>query len=136
MNTANDLTPLRLTMEVYFNPAVFTDPTQPIWVGTVSGDITGEMWFWATGPIPPKDVGKVHFFTEDWLIIDGDGDKIQGIDKGLTGFANWKFRMNGLVTDATGKFANLIGHHVHMHGQIEWTIVLVEGVAIGPILIN
>ncbi|MHA2349576.1 MAG: hypothetical protein ACXADL_08095 [Candidatus Thorarchaeota archaeon] len=127
---------LRSTMNVNFNPAVFIDPTQPIWQGTISGDINGEMVFWAVGPVPPKDVGKVHFFCEEWLIIDDEGDMIFGIDKGVTTFANWGFRMNGEVTDATGKYADLVGHRVHMHGQIEWTEVLVSGVAVGPVLIN
>ncbi|MHA2031128.1 MAG: hypothetical protein ACXAC2_18955 [Candidatus Kariarchaeaceae archaeon] len=133
----------RTTMDVSFNPEVFSDPTVPIWVGTVSGDIDGTMLFWATGPTPPKDLGhppgfpwQVHFFTEYWEIIDEDGDLIAGIDKGNTGYANWKFRMNGEVTGATGKYVDLVGHQVHMHGQIEWTELFVSGVAVGPVIIN
>jgi hypothetical protein len=78
----------------------------------------------------------VHFFTEYWEIIDGEGDLIAGIDKGQTGYSNWKFRMNGEVTVATGKYADLVGHKVHMNGQIDWEQVFVNGVAIGPVLIN
>jgi hypothetical protein len=135
----------RSTIVVSFNPAVFVDPSNHIWKGTISGDIDGTMTFWATGPIPPKDLGnppdfpwRVHFFTEYWEIIDGDGDMIAGIDKGCTCSSNWKYRMNGEVTKATGKYANLVGHKVHMNGQIEWTPekIFEEGVAIGPILIN
>ncbi|MHA1966102.1 MAG: hypothetical protein ACW97G_16120 [Candidatus Thorarchaeota archaeon] len=130
------------TMNVSFNPDVFVDPANPIWVGTVSGDIDGTMLFWATGPIPPKDLGnppdfpwRVHFFTEYWEITDEDGDMIAGIDKGNTGSSNWKFRMNGEVTLATGKYADLMGHKVHMHGQIEWSELFVSGIAIGPVII-
>jgi hypothetical protein len=133
----------RSTMVVSFNPEVFNDPTTYIWKGTVSGDIDGEMTFWATGPIPAKDLGhppgffwQVHFFTEYWKIVDCDGDMIAGIDKGQTGYSNWKFRMNGEVTEATGKYANLIGHKVHMNGEIDWEQVFVKGVATGPVLIN
>ena len=131
------------TMEVSFNPLVFSDPTEPIWVGTISGEIDGTMVFWATGPNPSKDLGhppgfawQVHFFTEYWEITDEDGDLIAGIDKGNTGYSNWKFRMNGEVTVATGKYVDLVGHRVHMHGQIEWTEVFVSGVAVGPVIIN
>ena len=131
------------TMEVSFNPAVFSDPTEPIWEGTISGEIDGTMVFWATGPNPSKDLGhppgfpwQVHFFTEYWEITDEDGDLIAGIDNGNTGYSNWKFRMNGVVTEATGKYVDLVGHHVHMHGQIEGTEVFVSGVAVGPVIIN
>jgi hypothetical protein len=134
---------LQTEMRVYFNPKVFVDPSEPIWNGTVSGDIDGTMLFWATGPIPPKDLGlppdfpwRVHFFTERWVITDEEGDKIYGVDQGVTGSSNWLFRMNGVVTDATGKYEELVGHQVHMNGQIEWANVFVEGVAIGPIIIN
>ncbi|MFW9888266.1 MAG: hypothetical protein ACFFER_08800 [Candidatus Thorarchaeota archaeon] len=133
----------RSTMKVYFNPGVFNDPPEYIWKGTISGDIDGTMTFWATGPIPAKDLGhppgffwQVHFFTEYWEIIDGDGDMIAGIDKGQTGYSNWKFRMNGQVTVATGKYSDLVGHKVHMNGEIDWDQVFVSGIAIGPVLIN
>jgi hypothetical protein len=137
--------PLKCEIEVYFNPLVFVDPVvNHIWNGTISGDINGVMTFWATGPLPPKDLGhppdgfpfQVHFFTEYWEIIDEDGDMIAGIDQGLTGYSNWKYSMNGIVTYADGKYEGLIGHQVHMNGQIEWTTVFAVGVAIGPVQIN
>ncbi len=132
----------RSTMNVAFNPEVFEDPTQPIWEGTISGDLDGTMLFWATGPVPSKDLGhppgfpwQVHFFTEYWMIITEDG-YIAGIDKGNTGYSNWKFRMNGEVTEAEGIYEDLVGHQVHMNGQITWTEVFVSGIAIGPVIIN
>ncbi len=128
--------PLRSTMEVYFQPD-FTIGGNPIWVGDIHGDLEGTMSFVATGPIPPKDVGfnddnfigpwNVHFFTEDWEIVTPDG-KICGIDEGCTVAANWKFRMNGVVTYADGIYSNLVGHRVHMHGQIDWSQLLATGV--------
>jgi hypothetical protein len=132
----------RSTMNVSFNPAVFDDPSNPIWIGTISGDIDGTMTFWATGPDPAKDLGhppgfpwQVHFFTERWIITTEEGT-IVGIDKGCTGYSNWRFRMNGEVIEATGRYANLVGHKVHMDGQIEWEEVFVSGVAVGPVIIN
>ncbi|MFX1368980.1 MAG: hypothetical protein ACFFAY_10305 [Promethearchaeota archaeon] len=133
----------RCEMYVSFNPGVFENPANPIWVGTISGDIDGTMIFWATGPIPSKDLGnphdffwRVHFFTEYWEITDADGDMIAGIDKGNTVSSNWKFRMNGEVTMATGKYADLVGHKVHMNGQITWSTVFVSGIAVGPVIIT
>ena len=140
-----DAAQYRSKMVVNFNPAFWDNPVEnTIWEGTISGDIDGTMKFWATGPDPAKDLGnpptffwQVHFFTEYWEITTEDG-MIGGIDKGNTGYSNWKFRMNGEVTVATGIYADLVGHKVHMNGQIEWTpgLVFVEGVAIGPVLIN
>ncbi|MHA1943844.1 MAG: hypothetical protein ACW96M_05550 [Candidatus Thorarchaeota archaeon] len=131
---------IRWEMAVHFNPAVMTDPTEPIWEGPLHGDIDAWMIFYAVGPIPPKDVGKVHFFCEEWYIIDSEGDEIWGYDKGSTSKANWRFRMNGEITDATGKYADLVGHQVHMHGQITWTEFgptgPLAGIAEGPIIIT
>ncbi|MFW9786164.1 MAG: hypothetical protein ACFFE2_04075 [Candidatus Thorarchaeota archaeon] len=129
-------------MNVSFNSDVFNDPSKPIWEGVITGDIDGTMTFWATGPIPAKDLGsppgfpwQVHFFTERWLITTDDG-WISGIDKGNTGYSNWRFRMNGEVTDAGGIYIDLVGHKVHMDGEITWTEIFASGVAIGPVLIT
>ena len=86
-----------------------------------------------------RDLSQTIRDTPDisnWEIIDEDGDMIAGIDKGLTGYSNWKYRMNGIVTYADGKYEGLVGHQVHMNGQIEWTTVFAVGVAIGPVQIN
>jgi hypothetical protein len=130
----------RSKMNVLFNPDFIHG--EPIWVGTISGDIDGTMKFWATGPDPAKDIGhppnfpwQVHFFTEYWEITTKDG-WIYGIDKGNTGFSNWRFRMNGEVVDAGGIYGGLVGHQVHMNGQIDWTEVFVSGTAVGPVIIT
>ncbi len=133
--------PLRSEMEVYFNPDFGGPNNNPIWVGYIHGDLEGEMTFWVTGPDPPKDVGynsenfiadwNVHFFTEDWKIVTPYGT-IRGIDRGCTVAANWKFRMNGEVTYADGIYGHLVGHRVHMNGQIDWS----QGLAAGPVNIN
>ena len=99
------------------------------------------MTFWATGwGGPGRDVGNVHFFTEFWVIENDDG-RIEGIDSGLTGFAQWRYRMNGIVTSAEGIYDGLEGHRVHMDGQITWFTFddlgrPETGVAIGPVRIN
>ena len=139
---------LRSTMRVNFYPY---GPDGPIWAGPIEGDIDGYMEFFAVGPFPPKDVGiylknwlyvnglidipwAVHFFEEEWYIYtEKDGELlIAGNDKGCTVASNWKFRMNGEVTFADGDYEYLIGHQVHMHGQITWELGLAEG----PIIIT
>lgn len=138
--------PLVFTMYMKFDPAGTVDPTTPIWKGDVSGAADGYMEFFAVGPHPAKDVGynpnnplgewEVHFFEEEWVIYI-DGDEIRGVDKGQTRASDWTFRMNGKVTSATPKYEYLIGHRVHMEGQITWDFNnIYESTAIGPIIIT
>jgi hypothetical protein len=96
----------------------FTGPANPVWSGTISGDINGLMFFYAT---EAKDVGQVHYFWEEWEILDFDGTLIlSGIDNGVFSNANSKGRMNGVVLDANEEYAHLIGHNVHMSGTVNW----------------
>ena len=104
--------PLYGEMALYFTGP----PPNPVWSGTITGDIDGEMFFYNTGG---KDVGQAHFFWEIWLITDGDGNTLlTGTDTGVVSWANAKYRMNGIVTEAYGDYAHLIGHNVHMSGSI------------------
>lgn len=107
--SAQPMKPLRGEMELFF-----TGPANPLWTGTISGDINGDMYFYATGS---KDVGQVHHFWEVWNITTVGGDLI-GTDKGVVSWKNGKYRMNGIVTEATGNWAYLEGHRVHMSGYI------------------
>ena len=92
----------------------------PGWNGPITGDITGHMYFFNTGS---KDVGQAHFFTEVWLITDGGAEDygntlLMGTDAGVVTWKNDKYRMNGVVTEAYGDYAHLVGHNVHMSGYI------------------
>ena len=111
--------PLYGEIELYFlagGPDIGYGP--PLWSGTISGDINGLMFFYATGY---KDVGQVHFFEEVWLITDEDENMLlTGTDTGVFSFANSKGRMNGVVTDANEDYAYLIGHNVTMSGTVNW----------------
>ncbi|MFX1319994.1 MAG: hypothetical protein ACFE9O_12790 [Promethearchaeota archaeon] len=138
---ATQAKPQKCTIEVYFNHDFWDNQALFIWNGTISGDIEGVMTFWATGyGGPGRDVGNVHFFTEHW-IIENEFGKIMGDDTGLTGYANWRYRMNSVVDYADGIYEDLVGHQVHMDGQITWFSVdefgrPATGVAIGPVRIN
>lgn len=95
---------------------VHPDYGAPVWSGTISGDINGNMYFYNTGS---KDVGQAHHFWEVWLITDGDGDTLlTGTDKGVVSWKNNKYRMNGVVTDAALQYEDLFGRNVHMSGII------------------
>ena len=98
------------------HPVLLIDP---VWSGTISGDdINGKMFFYNTGG---KDVGQAHFFEETWLITDDDlNTLLTGTDSGVVSWANDKYRMNGVVTEAYGDYAHLVGHNVHMSGSITW----------------
>ena len=76
--------PLRGNMELYFLGGTYPDP---VWGGTISGDINGDMYFYNTGG---KDVGQAHFFWEEWEICDSDtGELILfGIDNGVVTWKN------------------------------------------------
>ena len=108
----------------------------PVWRGTISGDINGFMVFFNTGV---KDVGQAHHFWEIWEIYDKPWDDptkvllIRGTDKGVVTWKNNKYRMNGVVTEATGDWTYLVGHNVHMSGDITWQeIVTPEGPIVIP----
>lgn len=117
VGTAQAKKPLRGAMELYFmagGPDIGYG--SPVWSGTITGDINGEMYFYSTGA---KDVGQAHHFWEVWYITTVDGDLI-GTDKGVVSWENDKYRMNGVVTEATRNWAYLEGRNVHMSGIITW----------------
>ena len=83
------------------------------WIGTVSGDINGEIkvalieaWF----PAP----GTEHFI-EEWIIETDDG-VIEGNTKGKWTMANYKWAANGEVTSATGDWEHLVGSRFQYRG--------------------
>ena len=110
--------PLYGTMALY-KPA--TGPPPPAggtlsWSGTITGDINGNMYFYKTAGL---QIGNTKHFWEVWLITDeNDNMLLMGTDKGVVTIANWKYRMNGEVTDAAPEYAHLIGHQVHMSGIV------------------
>ena len=82
--------PLYGEIELYFMAPgpVHPEYGPPLWSGTITGDIDGEIFFYATGW---KDVGQVHFFEEVWLITDEyENMLLTGTDTGVFSFANSK----------------------------------------------
>jgi hypothetical protein len=109
--------PLYGSMALYKPPIGPTHPAGPLsWSGTITGDINGNMYFYKTAGL---EIGNTKHFWEVWLITDeNDNMLLTGTDKGVVTIANWKYRMNGEVTDAAPEYAHLIGHQVHMSGII------------------
>jgi len=94
----------------------------PIWRGTITGDISGNMYFTnvGTGKQGNQEPGKAIHFGEEWLITDeSDVMLLTGTDEGVVS-PNSEYRMNGVVTDASEEYADLIGRNVHMSGYITW----------------
>jgi hypothetical protein len=106
---------LRTTMSLDFYGV------NPIWRGSVSGDINGFMDFTnvGSGKGGNQEAGNTIHFGEIWQIWSDDF-LLRGTDKGVVSLGNSKYRMNGIVTEAEGIWAHLVGHRVHMSGTITW----------------
>jgi hypothetical protein len=85
-------------------------------VGTVEGDIEGDLyvtlidvWFDPAGD-------KVEHFVEYWRIEPKSGGYIQGENLGKWTFSNFKWVANGEVTDASSEYENLIGSQWQYRG--------------------
>ncbi|UCB60625.1 MAG: hypothetical protein JSW72_00745 [Candidatus Bathyarchaeota archaeon] len=130
--------PLKGSMELYFmvgGPDIGYGP--PIWSGTISGDINGEMYFYnvGTGKQGNQAPGKTIHFGEVWYIITVDG-VLLGTDEGVVSLDGSEYRMNGVVTQATGDWVYLEGRNVHMSGYITWAAPGVPETAPGTFRIN
>lgn len=130
--------PLIGTMDLQFNLA-WPGPNEvvPDWVGTITidGDEYG-MAFFNTGTGKPFDEQPADnvFFEETWAIYetldfsftpDGFLDEFEpgdvvlsGYDRGISVLVNASYRMNGDVRVAEGEFAEWLGRHVHMSGDL------------------
>ena len=82
------------------------------WIGTVSGDIEGDVYITLIGATFP---GITEHYEETWEIVTADGS-IEIYHKGVWSFKTFKCKSNGYVTDATGDWAYLDGADVHMRG--------------------
>jgi len=100
--------PLRCEMEM----TVFWT-TPPHWEGTVTGDIVGSIIVTEGTPSFP---GKTEHFAETFVITTVGGDTIEGFDEGVWSFKTFFWVANGRVTDATGRWAYLVGSQVQEIG--------------------
>jgi len=84
------------------------------WKGTITGDITGTVYFWE---IWEKNyvVGSTEHFFEDFYIDLGNG-WISGHDTGVWNFATFKYRAYGWVTAASENYADMIGNFFFEEG--------------------
>jgi len=85
------------------------------WMGTISGALSGTVYYWENMP-DPYIVGNVMHFSEDFYIEFEDGEWVSGYDKGLWNFATFKFRATGWITDASENCEYLIGSKFHEEG--------------------
>ncbi len=107
--------PLRIAMEWDVD---WTIPPLGGWVGTVSGDINGDLTATLVyGRWTPH--GKTEHWNETWVIETGAGD-IWGEEKGVAAPMGWCLA-KGRITDATGDWTHLIGCIFHWSGTWEMT---------------
>ena len=76
------------------------------WKGTITGDISGDSYYWETNR--NYIVGHVEHFFEDFYIDFEDG-WVSGYDYGTWNFATFNFRAHGQITDASEDYEYLIG---------------------------
>ena len=99
--------PLRCEVYLEFDWGLFQ------WVGTVTGDIEGDITVTLSEARFP---GTTEHFFETWVIVTSDG-VIEGFDRGVWSFKTYKARSNGKVTCATGDWAYLVGCNVRFRGE-------------------
>lgn len=95
------------------------------WIGTLSGDITGEIVITPSAATFP---GRTEHFIETFEITTDGGAIIRGYDIGIWNFNTGRFRTNGYVTqviDDSGELLYLIGYHVHFQGV---TTTVLDGI--------
>jgi hypothetical protein len=110
----------------------------PIWRGSITGDIAGEIFFTnvGTGKRGNQEPGNTLTFSEVWLITDEQGNMLlTGTDEGVVS-PNSEYRMNGVVTDAAPQWSHLIGRNVHASGYITWDPTGLPVTAPGTFRIN
>ena len=118
--TAQTDAPMVCDVYLDFDPAA--GPDDPIWIGTVTGDINGLIYFTnvGTGKWGNQEPGVTLHFAEVWLITDESGNMLlTGTDEGVVS-PNSDYRMNGVVTDAAPLWSHLIGRNIHASGYITW----------------
>jgi hypothetical protein len=95
----------------------------PIWRGPISGDING--WIEFTS-VEGYGQGGAWHFAETWQIKEYNPVTeevgpvlLEGTDAGVVS-PNSEYRMNGVVTHATGDWTRVIGRNIHASGKITW----------------
>ena len=115
---------IRCTTEYFFVATV--DPSDPCWVGPVSGDIDGVVkWFLLSKsdhPAPPAQAAQMFFTWEIWdedeevLLLAGWENERTIVRHGK----NSVWRANGRVTEASEEFEDYIGSQMHDGGHFTW----------------
>jgi hypothetical protein len=94
-----------------------------VWRGTISGDINGVMLWWMV--VPFKEVGQTTHFVARWEIwnLNETVMLLAGDEAGTTTVRHYKnsiWRANGIVTEASGNFADWKDRQMHDGGNVDW----------------
>lgn len=96
-----------------------------VWEATVEGAVTGKMKWWFVNPPPVSEAavanGRVSFYTARWELW-ADGDLLlAGESAGKTVFsgdADGIWDGHGRVSEALGKYADLVGRRIYETGPV------------------
>ena len=111
----------RLNGDVYIEFVDFTVPFPDSayycsFVGTVEGDIEGDLYVTLVDVWYDPAGDKVEHFVEYWRIEPYSGGYIQGENLGKWTFSNFKWVANGEVTEASETYEHLIGSQWQYRG--------------------
>ena len=105
--------PLRSTTMLTLN--IEPEEGDHAWSGAFEG--LGTIYFYADGEVLEAGITTHH--PERWEIVDADDDILMsGTDTTLVNWVNMKFMAHGVVTEAYGEWAHLVGHTFHARGII------------------
>jgi hypothetical protein len=101
------------------------------WCGPLTGDINGMSYFWETDKNFVTAVkggkGGIEHFFEDFMIVFPDGWIVGHETNGIFDFgvlvgktSSSKYRAEGRITDASDKYAYLIGSKFFEEGLVYW----------------
>ncbi len=142
VQTAQAKKPLYCTTDYYFvgHLGITDDDGRLLaWIGTVSGDINGEI-YWYMFILDRTSTQVTHFANDRWYIFDSDDNLLlSGDEKGTTTVRHGKnsvWRSNGQVLYTNEEFEIWMGRSVHMGGHFTWQAPGWPDVGTGYIRIN
>ena len=84
-----------------------------------SGPLEGGIMYWYNYIAEFKG-SRVYFF-EEWEVWYEDTLVLAGYDEGVTRLKNGVFTGNGIVTEAYGDYAYMIGYKEHISGVVDFS---------------
>jgi hypothetical protein len=108
-----------LTDIVYDEHDPIDEPGVYYWYGPVYGcELEGFLRYDPDEDNEPFFPGNSYHWFEKFTISPSSGGEIRGNNAGTVQWANYKFRANGWVTDASSEWAHMIGNKYFEMGTV------------------